>query len=299
MSRSITKDHRTRVHSELKSAGVSGYALLRAECRYLPSIIHETEQVKAAVYGHVEGAGGALLVATNKRVIYLNRMPLFTTLDEVTYDLVSGISKGSNGLLSSVTLHTRAGDYTVRFGNLVSVAKFVNYIENKCIEVTRLESNEQNDYIEEDNISSKVFLNSTEKRFIENHEVAVLSTIDRSGNLDGATVYYCTVDEGIIHIITKGGTQKMHNIFANPQVAITIHDEQKLQTLQMHGLAKIETNQNVNKKVFAQIVREREYEGEKRLPPVTQLHEESFMVLRIIPTAVKYRDFKASEKEHF
>lgn len=292
MNRITTKDHRTRVHHELKAAGLTGYALLRAECRYLPSIIHEAEHIKAAIYGRVEGSGGAILVATNKRVIYLNRMPLFTTLDEVTYDLVSGISKGSNGLLSSVTLHTRAGDYTVRFGNLVSATKFVSFIEKKCIEVTKIESGVQHSSEDDKDESAMVFLNPTEKQFIANHEVAVLSTIDRNGNIDGATVYYCTFGEGIIHLITKGGTQKMHNIFANPQVALTITDEQKLRTLQLHGIAKIESNTDTKKMVFATIVRERDYEGEKRLPPVTQLHEESFMVIKVIPTTVKYRDYK-------
>lgn len=291
--KTITKDHKARIHQELKAAGLTNYSLIRTESRYLPQIIHDTEHIEAAIFGRVEGSGSAMLVATDKRVIYFNRMPLFTTLDEVTYNLVSGVSRGSHsGIFSTVTLHTRAGDYTIRFGNLVSVDKFIKFIEKKCIEVNHLNIHPDAQKWEGTKKVAEVFFDPTERSFLAEHELATLSTIDRNGNVDGAAVYYTTLDDDLIYIVTKGGTQKMHNIFSHPQVALTIYDEPNLQTLQLQGIAEVETDKEVKKQVFNKLVKERDYKGEKRLPPVTQIHEESFLIVRITPTAEKFRNYK-------
>ena len=286
-----TKEHKHRIKDELKKAGVTRYGLLKPESRNLSQVIQEDEHIMAVVYGRATTSGGAMLVATDLRVIYFNRMPLFATLDEVTYDLVSGVSKGNGGgLFETITLHTRAGDFTVRFANLRSAERFIKYIEQKCIEKNSEDGVEAN--FESGTEFSKVFLNSTEEKFLEKHELATLSTIDRRGNVDGAAVYYCTFGDGLLYILTKGGTQKMHNVFAHPQVAVTIYDERSLQTLQIQGIAKIETDSLIKSKVFKQIVRERDYDGEMRLPPVTQLRDESFMVICVQPTVTRFRDYK-------
>lgn len=287
-----TKEHKQRVKAELRAAGVTNYGLLKPESRNLPQVIQEDEHIRAVVYGRATTSGGAMLVATNLRVIYFNRMPLFATLDEVTYDLVSGVSKGSEGgLFAAVTLHTRAGDYTIRFANVVCADRFVKYIERQCIENTS-EARVKSENTDESEVT-EVFLNANEAAFLRTHEVATLSTIDRSGNVDGAAVYYCTFDSGAdIYIVTKGGTQKMHNIFTHPQVALTIYEEQTLQTLQIQAIAVVETNNETKQKVFKQIVHERTYGVDKKFPPVTQLQNESFMVVRIHPTVARFRDYK-------
>lgn len=287
----ITKEHRLRVKEELRKAGVTSYGLLKLESRNLPQIIHENEHVKGVSYGRASTGGGAMLVATDLRIIYFNRMPLFSSLDEVTYELVSGVSIYKSGnLFASVSLHTRAGDYTVRYTNYVCAKRFVKYIEQRCIESGKTnQSAAPSTTISQKELNE--LLRPATKRFLREHEVATLSTIDRNGNVDGAVVYY-SFNNGLLHILTKGGTQKMHNIFAHPQVAITIFDEVNLQTMQIQALASIETDQETKRKVFKYLGRERVYGNERRSPPVTQLHEGSFIVVQIRPTAIKFRDYK-------
>lgn len=287
----ITKEHRRRIKEELKSAGVTNYGLLKPESRNLPQIIQEDEHIKGVIYGRATTGGGAMLIATDLRLIYFNRMPLFSTLDEIPYERVSGITRGKEGgLLVAVTLHTRIGDYTIRFANLNCASTFVKYIERKCIEIEK--DGDLETKFETEAELADVFLNSEERQFIDSHEVATLSTIDRRGNVDGAVVYYTTFDDGLMYVLTKGGTQKVHNIFAHPQVAFTIYDEQTLQTLQMQGIAKIETEATMKNKVFKAIMHKRDYKGEMRLPPVAQLQNESFMIVRIHPTTTRFRDYK-------
>ncbi len=292
----LTREHKARVRDELRSVGVTEYGLLKPESRYLHQIIHEDEHIQGAIYGRTPNTGGAMLVATDRRALFLDRMPLFSTMDEVTYDLVSGVTLSRmGGVFAAVTLHTRAGDYTIRFANLVSAEKFVKFIENKCIEFSAIDRP-----IKEFEVrvaeQSDIFFNKTEQEFLANHELATLSTMDKNGNIDGAAVYYCSFDDGNLYILTKGGTQKMHNIYAHSQVALTIYDEQKLQTLQLQGIASVETDHIMKQAVFNQIVKERDYEGKKLLPPVTQIREESYTTIRIQPTSIKFRDFNNTQK---
>lgn len=128
--------HKAKVQNRLRQIGVSKYGLLRAESRYLHRIIHSDENIMAVVYGHnVEGT--AMLIATDSRLIYLDKKPLFVKSDELTYDIVSGVSYSHVSIFTTVTLHTRMGDYVLRTMNPKCVSLFVNYIESHCLQHER------------------------------------------------------------------------------------------------------------------------------------------------------------------
>jgi hypothetical protein len=126
-------DHKRRVREELKHLGVSWFGLATMESEYLPSLIHADEHIGGVVYGkHPDGF--AMLVATDRRVIFLDLKPLFQNEDEITFDVVSGVSFGHAGLGSTVTLHTRVKDYPIRTYNQTCARNFVQYIELRCLE---------------------------------------------------------------------------------------------------------------------------------------------------------------------
>ncbi|NDD84356.1 hypothetical protein EBZ38_08815 [bacterium] len=58
---------------------------------------------------------------------------IFTKSDELTYDVISGISI-TTAIFSAVTLRTRLGDYTLRFANQKCAEIFSNYVEKRRIE---------------------------------------------------------------------------------------------------------------------------------------------------------------------
>src|ERR1017187_2658411 len=113
----LTK-HQARIKDELIKVGVSSYGLSKMSSHYLPQIIHEDEHIKGCVYGR--GIHGrAMLVATDKRVIYLDRKPMYTSTDELTYDVVGGVRRETQALFSAVELHTRLGNYSLRYVNSI------------------------------------------------------------------------------------------------------------------------------------------------------------------------------------
>lgn len=125
--------HKQRIWNELKSLGMSKWGLLKLETRYLPKLIHEDEPVKAVVYGHND-TGSAMLVATDRRVIFVDRKPLFTRADEITYDVVAGVTYGQVAHRATISLHTRIGDYVIHTVNVACAEHFRDYVERFCLD---------------------------------------------------------------------------------------------------------------------------------------------------------------------
>lgn len=129
------------------------------------------------------------------------------------------------------------------------------------------------------------------KEFVEDHEIAVLSTLSRQGHVEGATIYY-RFSHGYFYILTKSESAKAHNMLAHPQVALTIFDAAAIKTVQMQGRAQIEADLHTKRIMFDSLVRPRSYNGDQLMPPVTQLPAGSFILFRIRLTRVQYTNYK-------
>lgn len=289
--------HEERIRSELKKAGVTAYGLLKSESRYLPRLIHEDETIKGVVYGRVE-AGSAMLIATDKRILFIDRKPLFAISDELTYEVVIGIGCDTQAAFAHITLHTRLGDYQVRYVNKKAAKIFTAYIEQARIEgAPRHSGNGSSRLDPKDSTSARhgmqpAALSAEALAFLQQHDLGVLSSISRTNQLNGAAVYYTVSDKGMLHILTKSETQKSHNILAHPEVAFTVYDEPARATVQLQGVAEIEPDQAIRQRVYHTIRQERPYRDGTHVPPVVTLIDGSFRVFRITPTTVKYTDFK-------
>lgn len=122
-----------RVATELRKLGVTSLALLRLEARHLYKILHDGEHIKGVVHGRA-AEGYAMLVATERRVIFFDKKPLFTNEDEITYDVVSGVKVATNGIMQTVTLHTRIKDYVITTFNRQCAYGFMAWIEARRLE---------------------------------------------------------------------------------------------------------------------------------------------------------------------
>lgn len=135
----VKPTHKQRINKELKAAGVTWFGMIKFAIRYLHKIVHEDEHIKGVVYGrYSDKFGGSnwnegTLIATDLRVMFLDHKPGFTNLDELTYDVVSGVSL-TKAIFSAVTLRTRLGDYMIRFANERCAEIFVDYVEERRLE---------------------------------------------------------------------------------------------------------------------------------------------------------------------
>lgn len=122
-----------RIQDELRDLDVGILGRRTAECRYLPTILHDDEHLMGVACGHHNGSS-VLLAATDRRVIFIDKKPFFIHADELTFDIVGGVSYGQAGLFATVTLHSRIGDYVIKTLNTKAAAHFIDYIETRCLD---------------------------------------------------------------------------------------------------------------------------------------------------------------------
>ncbi|MBP6962423.1 pyridoxamine 5'-phosphate oxidase family protein [Candidatus Saccharibacteria bacterium] len=299
--------HKKRIVKELKEAGMTPWGFLKMETKRLPEIIHEDEKIGGVVYGRTTGdkIGSAMLIATDKRVIFLDVKPFFVTSDEIAYRVVSGVKTNNAGTFAGITLHTKVRDFSLRFVNLNCAKIFENFIETYIELHTKDGSDIYNDV--NDVTSDKIQQQSAPApikppappptprlseflRLVTNQNSAVISTVDKYGNAHGAVVHY-VFEDGNFFIVTKAQTNKSKNITAHPQVALTIHAISSLKTAQILGNAEQEYDTNIKDRVYGSISEPKQYAEGNHLPPITSLKKGDVVVYRITPTDIQYQDF--------
>lgn len=124
------KEKNSRVKRELLDAGMTFYGLLKSETKVLPKVLHPHEHVEAVVYGQ-HHSSSVMLVATNERIIFLDKKPMAAFLDEVSYEVVSGIEFGIHLFTATLVLHTPVRNYDIHNANLKCAEKFARHIETK------------------------------------------------------------------------------------------------------------------------------------------------------------------------
>ena len=116
--------HIDEVEHQLRRLGAHNMMWCRAELKELPKILFRGEQIEHIVTGRYEG-GYALLVATNNRVLLIDKKPFYLTLEDVRYDMIS-----------DVLFYHRLLNATVRLGNMNKTIVFTAYNHNKIRELT-------------------------------------------------------------------------------------------------------------------------------------------------------------------
>lgn len=290
----VDSKHSKRIHDELVSVGMTRYGLLKRESAHLPKIIHKDEHIHGVVYG-ITDRDSAMIVATDKRILNLDYKILFHKTEELTYDVISGVSHNFQGKFAGIVLHTRLGDYQLRFVNTECAKKFVEYVESRKIEtqhpqqISKLQqptpTKPKRNYVAKS-------LNQEEKNFLVSHEIATLSTVSEEGKPHGATVYYACDKNNFIYIVTKDQTTKAKDIGRYPYIALTITDANLMQTMQLEGVAHIETDVGITKNIYDTILRPRFLEGHAQLAPIIHLPLGEYEVIVIEPTYCRLTNYK-------
>lgn len=127
---------RAQIYKTIRSLGADLYDRLLPETRALPLVIRPGETIEGLVYGRYEyesaagtDIGRGVLVATNERVLMLDKKPLFVRCDELPYRIISGVTRSQVWLTGTVVLHTRTGDIHIRTFNPKCAQSFTRGIE--------------------------------------------------------------------------------------------------------------------------------------------------------------------------
>jgi len=297
MNAQTTENKKARIRTQLTDAGMNSYGFLKAETRHLPSIIHDDEMIGAAIYGRAEEGGSGMLVATSSRLLYLDHKLFFRKTDEIAYDVISGVSTNKQGKYNSITVHTKLGDFNLRFVNDKSARRFVRYIEKNQVERTASESAKINNpsaipKTSQAAIAGDVEFSQAAKLFLSSHNAGVLSTVGANGEVHGGVVYYSLGVDNAIFFATKNQTTKSIQIAENPNIAFTIFDANEMQTIQISGTAHVEQDPTLAKEIKEQILRPHFAGTHVTIPPILHISAGTFVVYCIKPTKYSYHDYK-------
>jgi hypothetical protein len=83
-----------------------------------------------------QASGRGVLVGTNHRLLLVDKKSVFLKCDELSYNVVSGVSYSKAGIAGTVTVHSRTGDISVRTYNAKCANIFVEAIEVRCLNKT-------------------------------------------------------------------------------------------------------------------------------------------------------------------
>lgn len=287
------QDHINRIRRELKEAGIIAVNMARFSSGYIPRIIHTDEHILAAIYGHRKEGKGifgyevGLLIATDQRVMYIIHRPSFTTLDEMQYDLISGVNIVNTGLFASITLYTGIANYILSFVRPKAAQHFVNTIEQILLEKRKSDATQVINTPPHENVSA----NDGVLDFMKLHNIAVLSSIERSGLVSGAAIFYVLIDN-IPYFMTKTNTNKVANMTYYHNVALTVYDKNTLQTVQLQGAAEVQDDPAIIRSVVAALREVYTHNIGIKNPPVTHLAGQA-VIYKVVPTKTSFIDYSA------
>jgi general stress protein 26 len=298
----IDHEHIKRVKSELKVAGMTWYGLMKLATDHLPELIHHNEHIEGVVYGRLEGKlDSVMLVATDKRVLFVDYKPFYKNSDEITYEVVAGVKMTTIGPFAGVVLHTRVQEYALRFVNIRCATIFVNYIENHIESGIKHNPRGDSGDVKKEPASYQPYKLEIEKtkeietlkNAVFNTDTAVLSTVEGTG-VHASVVHYVTDKDENFYFITKTSTTKAKNIAKNNNVALTIHYTGSLKTLLIKGRAVLVNDSSLTDEIYKHITAPKNYTEGKKLPPVTKLENGTLVMFKIVPTTHTMQDFSTS-----
>lgn len=292
--------HVNRIRQELKDVGMTAYGFMKLETDHLPDIIHLDEHIKGVVYGRLEESmDSVMLVATDKRILFVDCKPFYKNSDEITYEVVAGIKYSTVGPFAGIVLHTRVKDFALRFVNVVCAETFTKYIESHIEQgITHLES-KNSKLPKKEPVYQPYRTPAREEKekiigTVLNTNTAVISTLDKTGIIHASVVHYVTDKHDDYYFLTKSDTTKAKNLSLNPTVALTIHAAGSLRSLEIQGTAGLEKDASIADIVYHLISSPKKYLEGKKLPPIAKLDRGSYVVFKIAPTSVRLLDFSKS-----
>lgn len=129
----LLADRVSAVNATLRSYGAGAWDLRKGETAYLITLLHSDEVIGGVAYGHGSD-GSVLLVATDRRVLYLDTKPLFKKAVDISYDAVAGVTLEWVAFFGTLILQTRIGNFAIRMHHRNMAEQFKAYVEQRCIE---------------------------------------------------------------------------------------------------------------------------------------------------------------------
>ncbi len=149
------------VKQQLKSIGFNHQGWGRAEIKELEHVLIPDEEIYECVNGLYEG-GFALLVATNHRVLLIDKKPLnYLTVEDLRFDMINEIDYSHRLMGAQIDISTGSRDLRFRSYNQPRLRKLINHVQ-QCMAAAKTKQNEhqedQKQHLEDINRQLQTYL---------------------------------------------------------------------------------------------------------------------------------------------
>ena len=122
------------VEQQLKNVGYNFSIWWRAERRELCNILTPDEKIQHAANGQYEG-GLALLCVTDQRVLLIDRKPLYLTLEDIRFDMVTEVDYRHRLLNASIHITTPNRTLVFVGWNHAEMRRLLTYTQRRIMEL--------------------------------------------------------------------------------------------------------------------------------------------------------------------
>lgn len=134
-------------------------------------------------------------------------------------------------------------------------------------------------------------------KFLASHRLAVMSTVSADGKPHGAVMYYHIEPDFSLYFLTKTETSKYKNMLANPDVSVTIWDDEVSVTAQIEGSISEVLSTEMTDKVVRKLMNKGN--SVNWPPPIAKMRAGDFVVMCVTPIHVQVGDFKKFHEDGY
>jgi len=117
---------------QLDQMGVRPGFIFTGEVRALPRILLPDEVIQMFMSGRYD-AGPAILVATNKRLILVDKKPLNLTVEDIPYDMISEVQYSVQAFNAYITVHSISKTVNMMSFRQSMLRRFAGFVQARVM----------------------------------------------------------------------------------------------------------------------------------------------------------------------
>jgi len=129
---------RENVLDQLKTLDLRFRIFGRTEVKELANVLNAGEQIRHCIYGFYQG-GSALLVATDARLLLIDKRPLFLNLEDIRYEMINDVNFSARFLDATVSLFTGNKKLEFRSFTDARLRSLCGFVQDQITKARQLE----------------------------------------------------------------------------------------------------------------------------------------------------------------
>lgn len=131
---------RKTLKKQLADLKLRGWIFGRAEIKELRKLLNPDEIVKHCAYGYYTGGSG-LLVATNERILLVDKQPLYLNVEEISYESVRSVECRQKNLQALISICTSMKRLQFRSFSDARLKLMEKYVSERALEAQNVIAN--------------------------------------------------------------------------------------------------------------------------------------------------------------